>query len=65
MREQPKPRTKIWFDDNGNLMTNNPSAFAKEFDLPVSASVDGLRRVSFTARELNRLTGRKGVDHER
>lgn len=38
-------RTQVWFV-NGQLVTNNPAAFAKNFDLPETASVDGLHRVS-------------------
>lgn len=38
-------RIQTWIVD-GQLLTNRPKAFAKNFELPKAAPVDGLTRVS-------------------
>lgn len=45
------PPVKVWIE-NGQLLTNRPDVFSRQFEMPQAASVDGLSRVSHKTKDI-------------
>ena len=54
-----QPKIQVWIID-GQLLTNRPRVFARNFDLPKTAPVDGLTRVSHRLAKLRPKEPSKG-----
>jgi len=48
-----KEPVKVWIVD-GQLLTNRPDVFENQFELPETASVDGMSRVSQRIEDIKR-----------